>query len=251
MNRGIGSVVRGVMPTPLYRWVSVMLRGVETPPPVGRVGFGNLRRLTPISRVFGFDRGTPIDRYYIENFLACNAADIRGAVLEVGDNAYTRRFGGNRVTQSDVLHVSDENPRATIISDLANGENIPSNTFDCIILTQTLQLIYDVPAALVTLRRILKPGGVLLATIPGISQIDHGEWGESWYWSFTLLSARRLFEEAFTSNPLRIDSYGNVLAATAFLQGIALEELSEDELNHNDPDYQVTITVRAVKEARD
>ena len=50
--------------------------------------------LEPVSRSFGFDRGTPVDRRYIEQFLARHAAAIRGDVLEVGDDGYTRRFGG-------------------------------------------------------------------------------------------------------------------------------------------------------------
>jgi SAM-dependent methyltransferase len=200
-----------------------------------------------MSRVFGFDRGTPVDRYYIEQFLARNAGSIGGRALEAGDDTYTRKFGGDRVTQRDVLHVSEGNPQATIIADLACADHIPSGAFDCIILTQTLHLIYDVRAALSTLRRILKPGGVLLATFPGITQIDHFDWGGSWYWAFTALSARRLFGEVFPAN-LEIETHGNVLAATAFLQGIALEELRKDELDHNDPDYQIIITVKAIKE---
>jgi hypothetical protein len=118
------------------------------------------------------------------------------------------------------------------------------------VLTQTLHLIYDVRAAISTLHRILRPGGVLLTTFPGISQIDHYEWGESWYWAFTARSARRLFEEVFAADGVKVETHGNVFAATAFLQGIALEELRREELDHNDPDYQVTIAVRAVKEGR-
>jgi SAM-dependent methyltransferase len=171
-------------------------------------------------------------------------------VLEVGENTYTHKFGGDRVVQSDVLHVSEKNPHATIIADLANADHIQSDTFDCIILTQTLQLIYDVRAAVSTLHRILKPGGILLATIPGISQIDHHEWGNSWYWAFTSLSAERLFAEVFPPANLSIETRGNVLAATAFLHGIALEELRVEELDHHDPDYQVIIAVRAAKEAK-
>ena len=212
------------------------------------MSFGNLRRMTPISRVFGFDRGTPVDRYYIEGFLGRNATDVQGRVLEVGDDSYTRRFGEGRVTHRDVLHVSAENPHATIVADLENAGHIPSSSFDCIILTQTLHLIYDVRAALRTLHRILKPGGVLLTTFPGITQIDHFDWGASWYWAFTTLSAQRLFGEVFPTDNFDVETHGNVLAATAFLHGLALEELRAEELDYNDPDYQLIITVRAVKE---
>lgn len=242
------SIARSVLPAPVYCWARRRRYGADGRIPVGVVRFGDLRRLTPVSRVYGFDRGTPVDRYFIEAFLARNAGDIRGCVLEVGDDTYTRRFGGGRVTRSDVLHVSGENSRATIVADLTNADHIPSDTFDCIVLTQTLHLIYDVRAALRTLKRILRPGGVLLATFPGISQIDQGEWGPSWYWSFTALSARRFFEEVFPSTSLSVEAHGNVLAATAFLHGIAVEELQSNELDHNDPSYQVTIAVRATKE---
>ncbi|MDQ4077913.1 MAG: bifunctional glycosyltransferase/class I SAM-dependent methyltransferase [Chloroflexota bacterium] len=216
-------------------------------PRIGRVRFGSLRRLTPISHQFGFDRGQPIDRYYIENFLARYSHDIRGHVLEIGDRHYTQKYGEGRVTKSDVLYVMEGNPEATIIADLTCADHIPSNTFDCIILTQTLHLIYDVRAAVRTLHRILKPGGSLLATVPGISQISEDQWGDSWYWAFTVLSVRQLFEETFAAGDLEVNSYGNVLTATAFLYGIAAEELRPKELEYHDIHYQALIAVRATK----
>ena len=189
----------------------------------------------------------PIDRYYVESFLARHADDIRGHVLEVGDDSYMCRFGGDRVLNKDILHVAEGNPTATIVADLAHADHIPSNRFDCIILTQTLHLVYNVDAALQTLHRILKPGGVLLATFPGISQISIDEWSESWYWAFTLHSAHRMFEKVFHADHVKIRSQGNVLAATAFLQGLAVDELDQKELDHSDPHYQTLLTVRAVK----
>lgn len=215
--------------------------------PVGKVQLGNLKRVTPISQSWGYDRGLPIDRYYIEDFLWRHAADIQGRVLEIGDNSYTYRFGGNRVIRSDVLHVGEGNPRATIIADLTHADHIPSEIFDCIILTQTLHLIYDTRSALQTLHRILKHGGVLLATFPGITRISHSEWAGSWFWGFTSQSAKLLFEEFFPTASIQIESYGNVLAACAFLYGLSVEDLSKEELNQRDADYEVSIVVRAVK----
>ncbi len=212
------------------------------------VYFGSLRRVTPISRVFGFDRGLPIDRYYIERFLSAHATDICGRVLEIGDATYTRKFGGTRVTSSDVLHVVEGNAEATIIADLACADHIPSNSFDCIILPQTLQFIYNIQAAIQTLHRILKGGGVLLATFPGISQIsryDMERWGE--YWRFTTLSAKRLFEEGFPLGDVKVEADGNVLTAIAFLHGLVADEFKQEELDYRDPDYEVLITVRSVK----
>jgi SAM-dependent methyltransferase len=216
-------------------------------PPVGGIRFGNLRRLSPISQNYGLDRGRSIDRYYIENFLACHADDIRGHVLDIHDASYTQKFGGKQVTVSDVLHVDQSNPRATIVADLSSADHIPSDTFDCIILTQTLHLIYDVRSAIRTTQRILKPGGVLLATFPGISQISRDEWRHSWYWAFTTRSARRLFEEAFPPDNVEVEAHGNVLAAISFLHGLAVKELRREELDYQDPDYELLITLRAVK----
>jgi SAM-dependent methyltransferase len=206
-------------------------------PPVGWVRFGGLRRLQPTSRVFGFDRGFCIDRHYIKKFLAAHAQDIQGHVLEIGDDAYTRKFGGEHVTKGDVLHVIEGNPKATIVTDLTCAHHILADTFDCIICTQTLQFIYDVQATLKTLYRILKPGGVLLATFPGISQIsryDMDRWGD--YWRFTTLSALRLFEEVFPPEHVTVEAHGNVLTAIAFLHGLAAEELRQEELDYHDPD---------------
>ena len=238
---GLRARVRTAAPAPLRQRLRRMAR------PLGGVRFGNLRRVTPVSRHFGLERGTPVDRYYIERFLARHAEDVHGRVLEVGDDSYTRRFGALRVAVRDVLHIDEGYPGATIVDDLASGERIPSDAFDCIILTQTLQLIFDLHAAVATLYRSLKPGGVLLATVPGITQLDAGEWRETWFWSFTPAAVRRLFNERFPATELEVASHGNVLAACAFLQGLACEELSQRELDSCDPLYPVIVSLRARK----
>ena len=210
-----------------------------------RSGF---RRTTPVSRNWGASRGQIVDRYYIEKFLAENAADVRGHVLDFGDDSYARRFGGAKLTRVDILHLTADNPRATIVADLSDGGMIPSDTFDCILCTQVLLLVYNLQAAVRTLYRILRPGGVVLVTAPGIQKISRGDMetcGD--YWRFTSLSLRRLFEEVFPKEHVEVKAYGNVLAATAFLQGLAVEDLRRGELEYHDPDYEVSISLRAVK----
>jgi SAM-dependent methyltransferase len=233
-----------MLPASLRRWLIRYTRW----PPVGGIDFGSLRRTDPISTHWGFDRGLPVDRYYIERFLAAHAADIRGRVLEVADNEYTRRFGGDRVTCSDILHDVEGSPRATLVADLARADHVPSDTFDCIICTQTLQLIYHVQAAIETLHRILKPGGTLLATVPVITQISRADMDRSGdYWRFTSAAVKRLFTERFPGGSVTVESHGNVLASVAFLHGLAFEELNRSELDYTDPDYEMLVTVRAVK----
>ncbi|MGI8896712.1 MAG: class I SAM-dependent methyltransferase [Casimicrobiaceae bacterium] len=210
--------------------------------------FARLRSVTPLSRGFGCDRGRPIDRHYIEGFLALHAADVHGRVLEFGDDAYTRRFGADRLTQSDVLHAAKGNPRATIVADIQHPNALDVAKFDCIICTQVLMYVYDTRAALRTLHRALAPGGVLLATFPGISQLsphDMEAWGE--FWRFTSLSAACLFGETFGADNVCVETCGNVLTATAFLHGVTVEELTLEELDHRDRDYEVIVAVRAVK----
>ncbi|MGH2536478.1 MAG: class I SAM-dependent methyltransferase [Candidatus Promineifilaceae bacterium] len=237
-------LLKRIMPGNLYRRFVLYSRN----PPVGRVDFGDLRNTTPISRVWGLDRGRPVDRYYIEHFLAANAGDVQGEVLEIGDDTYTRRYGADKVTRSEILHVSPESPKATVVADLADAAHLPAEGFDCIICTQTLHLIYQLEGAIGTLYRLLKAGGVLLATAPGISQIsryDMDRWGD--YWRLTSASAARLFGSAFSNGQVEISAYGNVLAATAFLHGLSAEELRPDELAQRDPDYQLLIAIRARK----
>jgi hypothetical protein len=222
------------------------LRDLRTRRPTpGRLRYGDLRRLSPVSDRWGRDRGLPIDRYYIESFLSAHAQDIRGHVLEIQEPLYTRMFGGDRVTKSDVLHCEPGNPQATIVADLTCADDLASDTFDCIVFTQTLQVIYDFRAALGHLRRIMKPGGVLLATCHGTSKICDDPWGD--YWRFTSGSVQLVFGEFFPAHNFEVRAYGNVLTAASFLYGIAADELKPQELDYRDPLFEVLLAVRAVK----
>ena len=210
------------------------------------VDLGDLRRLSPIDAGFGGGRGKPIDRHYIEGFLARHAADIRGRVLEVAESVYTERYGADRVQAADVLHLDPRHPHATFAADLADGDALPGDTFDCFVCTQTLQYVYPLERAIATIHRILRPGGVLLLTVPGISQIspyDRDRWGE--HWRFTPQSLQRLLATAF--DDVAVEGHGNVLASIGFLHGLACEDLDVAELDHVDDRYPMLITGRAVK----
>jgi SAM-dependent methyltransferase len=247
----MGSNTRGILPPWLAARLSSFKRRLYGIPPVGDVNFGDLRCLSPVSRNFGLDRGQPIDRYYIEEFLQRHSGDIQGRVLEIQNNAYTSRYGKDRVITSDVFDVSTDNPRATIIGDIADAPHVPDEQFDAIIFTQTLLLIFDVRAAVKTLYRILKPGGVLLITVPGTVQVPtHSDDAATWCWSFTEYSLRRLLIGAFDSSNVETSTHGNVLAAIAMLEGLCTDELELSELNFTDKDYPVTITGRVIKNNR-
>jgi len=202
----------------------------------------------PSSRQFAFDRGTPIDRYFIGRFLDRNAEYIRGRVLEVGDRGYTQIYGRDRVARSDVLHVTSGNPEATIIGDLATGKGLPRGAFDCLILTQTLHVIYDVHSAVKNIYRLLKPGGVALVTVPGITPIsryDADRWGD--FWRMTPAAVQRLFVESFSPEDVEIEVFGNVRLSAAYLYGLAAEEIPASALAERDPDYPLLICIRVKK----
>ncbi|HEU5041139.1 MAG TPA: methyltransferase domain-containing protein [Gemmatimonadales bacterium] len=207
---------------------------------------GTLRRITPLSRKWGADRGTPVDRWYIERFLDAHRADIRGRVLEVKDGGYTRRFGRD-VSALDVLDIYSANPEATIVADLTAADAVPANSYDCFILTQTLQFIREPRLALQHAHRILRPGGVLLATAPTVSRVIREFDYLQDYWRFTTSACTALFAERFGTTALDVRGRGNVLVSIAFLAGLAAEELTARELETDDPDFPLLVTVRAVK----
>jgi len=211
--------------------------------------FEDLMHTNPVSRTFGFDRGTPIDRYYIEVFLENNRQCIQGSVLEIAENTYSRKFGTN-VSSYEILHYDNSNTKATIIGDLTRPDTLPENKIDCFICTQTLNFIFDVQKAIAGSFKLLKSGGCLLCTVSGISQIsryDMNRWGD--YWRFTDLSIRLMMESQFGKGNVDIITYGNALAAMVFLKGLALQDLPDKSLlDEKDEDYQVIIGIKAIKQ---
>lgn len=210
------------------------------------VVFDNNLRVEPISKFIGTERGTPIDRYYIEQFLEENRNCVKGTVLEIAESDYSKKFDSG-VTSFEVLHATSDNPNATIVGDLTDYASLPEERIDCFICTQTFNFIFDVQAAVKGAFKLLKPGGVMLGTVAGITQIsrfDMDRWGD--YWRFTDLSIKKLLEEQFSE--LEVKTFGNVLAGKALLDGIAVEDLPEKSLlDVKDSNYQLIITFKAKK----
>lgn len=244
--------LRDFIPRPMRTWLGRRRKQAERSLLIfDRVtDWSLLRRVHPHRLDFGDRRGECIDRYYIEKFLFTFQPLVHGHVAEIGSDHYTRLIGGALVERSDVIDLDSKNPKRTVTLDLTHTPEAPENAFDCIICTQTLFEIYDFRSALRSLYKMVKPAGVVLATIPGISQGVRGSKlggaGDDW-WRFTERSARRVFGEVFSDENVVVHTYGNVLTATAFLHGLVQAELTQDEFEYHDPDYEVIIGVKATK----
>jgi SAM-dependent methyltransferase len=215
------------------------------------ISWGDLDRVSPVSDTWGLDRGRPIDRYYIEAFLEGHAADIQGTVFEMKDPGYTRRFGQERVTRAVVVDVDPENPLATLRADLAAPDQCPSSQADCFVLTQTVHIIYDHAASVRSAMQVLKPGGVLLCTIPAVSRVNYENGGlrNGDFWRMTRAAVERLFGDLDSASQLEIQTFGNVRTCAAFLYGLAAEDMPPPVLEFHDPWFPLIHCVRAVKRA--
>lgn len=209
------------------------------------VRWGSLRRTRPVSIEYGLDRGTPVDRVYIDRFFAAHAADIRGAVIEVGGPVFSGRYGRG-VVSTDIVDIAGANERATIVADLAAPDALPRSAYDCAVVPQTLQYVSDPRVAVTNLHDSLRPGGVLLITMPVIAKIDGHAAGVD-RWRVTPVGLRELLAAWCPTAEVSVESAGNVLVATAFLQGIAAEEMRPTDFDVTDPMYPMIAMARIVR----
>ena len=190
------------------------------------------------------NRGRPIHRRYLEQFLQDFSSDIRGHCVEFQEDSYTSRFGGERVTKVDILHRDEGNPRATIVADLTKGNDIPSNSFDCIVCTQVLHIIPELEEMIAQLYRILKPHGVLLVSVPHIAPC-YPQYQE--LWRFTSEGLHLLLAKRFGAANVTVRPYGNSLTAVGDLRGLVAKDFTATELNYHDPRFALVVCARAVK----
>lgn len=203
---------------------------------------------SPISRSFGGEYGTPVDRIYIERFLEQSKMDICGTVMEIESDDYIKRFGGDRVADEIILHVKGWGGPNVLKGNFETGEGLSENMIDSLICTQTLQYIYDLPEAAKNIYKIIRPGGVALITVPGIKSLSRyhdANWGEQW--SFTTKSLFKIFADVFGAENVQVCSYGNIKITTAYLWGVCAEVLKAEDFEYDDEQFPFIITARAKK----
>jgi SAM-dependent methyltransferase len=210
-----------------------LLRGYARP------RWGNLRRTTPFSSTFGFERGTPIDRHYLHRFLDAHRDAITGNVLEVQTDSYTKRFGHHvrRADTFDIVPSAD----VTYVCDFSRCEgSIPDRAYDCLLLPNTLPHFRELEPALSNAIRVVRPGGAILASAAGLLPLT-GDVPD--YWRLSPDGWRERLSAAWPGATLEIVGHGNCLAAIAAQLGLALEELTQAELDAYDVRYPVLTTI--------
>ena len=227
-----GTAIKALLGPKWTTWGRTMLRGLERP------AWGNLRRVTPISASYGFDRGTPIDRYYVDQFFSARRDLITGRVLEIQTIDHIRRYG-TRVTAADTL---DINPafRPTYCCDLAHADIVATGSYDCFLLPNTLCALRDLDNALREARRLVRPGGIILATVAGFVPLTPDVPA---YWHLSADGWRMVAARVWPDCDTAVETHGNCLAAAAAMYGIAVEELTASELDVTDPRYPVLVTI--------
>ena len=199
----------------------------------------------PISNNWGAERGTPLGRHFIDEFMKGHQSDVTGVVLEIKNKRYSDSLGHN-IERADVLDVDESNGDANIYADLAAADIVPSDSYDCFMVNETLQFVYDLEAAAKHMHRVLKPNGVLLVSVPCTVQHDI-ELKDVEMWRFTKNSCQKLFGDVFGSEQVSVECYGNFQTCTSALAGVVTEELSAEARQETSKAFVQGICVRAQK----
>ena len=203
--------------------------------------------VTPIDPNWGFERGTPIDRVYVERFVGAHAADIRGRVLEIAAPDYTNTFGRG-VEQVDILMATEGNPQATIVGDLTDAPHIPTTRSTARSSRRRSSSSTTSAPRSRRCNESSRPAACCSRPCPDSRRsrrLEDEEFGE--WWHYTGRSVRRLAEEAFGAGERRGRDVRERPRGVGFLYGLAASDLESEELDAHDPLYEVVIGLRAVK----
>src|SRR5262249_19709806 len=115
-----------------------------------------------------------------------------------------------------------------------------SLSYDCFLLPNTLSHLRDLRACLQQALRVVKPGGVILAsTAAFVPLIPDG----ADYWRNSVAGWAEVASGVWPGCEVTVSGYGNCLAAVAAMFGLACEELTVAELEIEDPRYPVLVTL--------
>ncbi|HEU4703998.1 MAG TPA: methyltransferase domain-containing protein, partial [Conexibacter sp.] len=135
---------------------------------------------------------------------------------------------------------------ATVVADLQCAPRLVSDRYDCLLLPHVLQLLEEPAAALAECVRVLRPGGVLLATVPAVGRIELGS-PRTDHWRFSAAGFAELVGAAFGAANAAVAGHGGTDAAIAFLAGLAAEELEPERIEAEAGEPPLVISARATK----
>ena len=201
-----------------------------------------LRSIKKHSEKFGFDRGTPIDRYYIDHFLKnLNLENNFNRSLEFGEILYSDSF---KVKEKYFLSHPEYETRDIasnqILFDLNSEHSYEGTKFDLILSTNVINFTKNPFVSIKHHIDMLNSRGTLVLTVSAsmpISKFDAERWGD--YWRFTPDGLNQLLR---TLNcEYHIKSFGSFVTSIAFLCGLSAEEIDATDLNKNDDSYPIVV----------
>ena len=201
-----------------------------------------LKSIKIYSEKFGFDRGTPIDRYYINTFLEnLKLENSFNRSLEFGEIHYSDRF---KVKEKYFLSHPAYETRAIsskqISFDLNSAHNYDGIKFDLILSTNVINFTKNPFVSIKHHMDMLNSGGTLVLTASAsmpISKFDAERWGD--YWRIAPDGLNQLLR---TLNcEYDIHSFGSFVTSIAFLCGLSAEEVDPLDLNENDDRYPIIV----------
>lgn len=209
--------------------------------PSGGLDFGSFKRRAPFCPDFGYSRGTPIDRYYLDKFIAEIRDEVVGDTLEIGGKRQNQElYGFTRAASYLTMDVAPH-PDVEVVADVHNAAAFPPGSVDTVVLLNVLEHCENPPLAVENVHRWLRDGGRVFCMVPNAQRV-HGAPNDFWR---PLPSAIDLLFSAFPERRLFV--YGNALSAVASLLGVAAEELSGEDLDWRDDEYPVATCIVARK----
>ena len=210
-------------------------------PKINTIDWGDLKRRFPLCNLFGFTRGIPIDRYYLDKFISEIRPQVTGTVLEVGGLLQNRElYQFSQATEYHTLDIA-ANPGVTQIGDVHDLAMFKPNSLDAVVIFNVLEHCHNPWIVVKNIYIWLKEGGKCFCMVPSAQRL-HDFPGD--YWRPLPDGMQQLFQD-FRQRKLYV--YGNPMTVIASFMGISAQELSHEELNDFHPDYPVTTCMVARK----
>ena len=195
----------------------------------------------PINQEYGLYQGTPVARYYIDEYMNAACDGMTGRVLEFGWPTYAKKIK----CEYEIIDIDATNRQATIIGDVCDGTFCAkfSGRYDWIICTSVLQLTADPPRAVANMHAMLEQGGSLILAEKALSQID--PWSTTIdRWRFTQHGLKLLMRDFATVD---VQPLGNVYTICAYVLGLPAEQIGADKFAYNDPRYPIVTIAHGKK----